>query len=261
MTTSHELAASLVQWHDERRPFVPFAKQAGIANLKAAYDVQDTFVAHCRQRRHSQALGYKVGLTSPRMQAMCGIDTPVAGVVLAADVHPSSASIPLGNYVHLGIEFEIGVRMGRDLDAGQLPTSLAEMAEAVDAVCPAVELVDDRNADYKNFDVLSGVADNAWNAGAVLGEFHTEWPDLAEVKMTVERNGEVIDSGYGRDILGHPFEPLLWLTRHLAGRGQAIRRGDVVLTGSVVPTRFPSPGETYRVSLDGLGDVTLNLTA
>src|SRR5919199_6310706 len=96
MTTSHELAARLVQWHDERRPFIPFAKQAGIADLNAAYDVQDTFVAHCRQRRQSRVVGYKVGLTSPRMQAMCGIDTPVAGVVLAADVHASSASIRLG---------------------------------------------------------------------------------------------------------------------------------------------------------------------
>ena len=41
----------------------------------------------------------------------------------------------------------------------------------IDGVCAAIEIVDDRNADYANLDVLSLVADNSWNGGIVLSEF------------------------------------------------------------------------------------------
>jgi 2-oxo-3-hexenedioate decarboxylase/2-keto-4-pentenoate hydratase len=69
----------------------------------------------------------------------------------------------------MGVEFEIAVRLKRDFAPEGVP-SLAEVA-AADAVYPAVEIVDDRRADYRALDVLSLIADNSWNAGIVLGDF------------------------------------------------------------------------------------------
>ena len=43
-----------------------------------------------------------------------------------------------------------------------------EVAAAVDAVAPDYEVIDDRNSPYP-LDMLSLVADNAWNEGIVLG--------------------------------------------------------------------------------------------
>ena len=98
------------------------------------------------------------------------------------------------------------------------------MAEAVDAVCPAIEIIDDRHADYRNLEVLSVIADNAWNAGIVLGDFVRSWPDLASIEGIVSVNGEKTDRGFGRDVLGHPFHPVAWLASHLAPKRNAVAR-------------------------------------
>ena len=43
--------------------------------------------------RGAAAVGYKIGLTTRRMQEMCGIDSPIAGVVLADRVYASGACL------------------------------------------------------------------------------------------------------------------------------------------------------------------------
>lgn len=227
--------------------------------MKAAYAAQAALVQQMSGVAGSRPAGYKVGLTSPRMQAMCGVDQPIAGVVLASRMHRSSAAIATSRYNHLGIEFEIGVRLGRDLQ-GVKPVTVDVIGAAVDGVCAAVELIDDNHADYNRFDVLACVAENAWNAGIVLGAFATSWSDLAAAEGIAYRDGAEFDRGFGRDVLGHPFASVAWLAGHLAATGGGLRKGDVVLTGSIVPTRFPKPGEAYRFAVAGVGAVDLTIS-
>ena len=132
------------------------------------------------------------------------------------------------------------------------------MAQAVDAVAPAFEIIDDRNADYAALDVLSLLADNSWNAGVVVGEFVTPPEQHADVLGLVQLNGETVDQGHGREALGHPYEPVRWLAGHLASRGKGLRAGDIVMTGSLVNTRFPGPGERYQFDVAGIGAVSVS---
>lgn len=259
MTAPDSLARTLVREHDAAARFQPFAAANGIGDMAAAYRVQSAFVELLSRTPAARPAGYKVGLTSPRMQAMCGVDQPIAGVVLANRIHRSGATIGTPDYGRLGIEFEIAVRLGRDLPSANAAYTLETISNAVEGVCAAVELVDDRHADYKAFDVLSVVADNSWNAGIVHGEFTASWPDLREVEGTAYRNGTELDRGFGRDVLGHPFASLAWLANHLAANGGRLRRGDIVMTGSLVPTRFPTAGEDYRFAVTGIGDVALKI--
>jgi 2-keto-4-pentenoate hydratase len=262
MTDAAEIAGEILRWHAQRQRFEPFAARFGIGDVGSAYDVQDIVVRRRCEDRGAKPAGYKIGLTSARMQTMCGIDSPIAGVVLGTDVHASGASVPLSRFVRLGIEFELAVLIGGEVDPAQVPASIAETAAIVEAICPAIELVEDRDADYsKGLDALSLVADNSWNGGIVLGEFRTAFPDAGDIAAEVTLNGETIDHGNSRDALGHPFAPVAWLAKHLASRGQALRRGDVVMTGSIVPTRFPKPGERYRLTLEGVGALEIALTA
>ena len=248
-----EAASALIRDHALKRNITPFARDWGAADLTDAYAIQAAYVERMLAA-HGRRVGYKIGLTSARMQKMCSIDHPVAGVVLANRLQPSGVRLQLGDLVHLGIEFEICVRLGRSLSPRETPYEMSEVAEAVSAVCPAFEVIDDRNSAYP-LDLLSLVADNAWNEGIVQGEYRTSWPDLAAARGTVERNGEVIDQGYGRDVLGHPFEPLRWLANHLREQGRTLHTGEIVSTGSLVTTRFPSAGETYRFTVEGIGAV------
>lgn len=259
-------AASVAEWlmheHGSARLFQPFAAKWGIDTISRAYEVQRAFVGLQARARNVSRAGYKIGLTSPSMQAMCGIDTPVAGVVLGDRVHASGVHLDRADHGRFGIEFEIAVRIGHCLSPGDRPFTLADVEAAVDAVAPAIEIVDDRHCDYVSLDVCSLVADNAWNAGIVLGDFRSPWPELADVtgEVSVDRAG-VVHRGRGRDVLGHPLLPVVWLANHLAAEGASLLAGEVVLTGSMVTTKFPAGPGHYRFDVSGLGAVELTLTS
>jgi 2-keto-4-pentenoate hydratase len=159
----------------------------------------------------------------------------------------------------LGLEFEIAVRIKSDVGASETPHTAETVAPHIDGVCAAIELVDDRSADYAGLDVRSLVADNSWNAGIVLSDFCADWPDLAAVRGKASKDGAAIGEGFGRDILGHPFNSVAWLARQLASRGDGLRAGQVVMTGSVMKTIFPSEAASYRFELEGIGAVAVRV--
>jgi 2-keto-4-pentenoate hydratase len=252
-------AEALVNEHRSGARFQPFATTFGLASVGDAYAVQREYVRLQMQARRTSVSGHKIGLTSKRMQEMCGINSPIAGVVLQDRARVSGASLRVSDYGRLGLEFEIAVRMGRDLVHDGRTLEIADVAAAVDAICPAFEIIDDRHADYGNLEILSLIADNAWNAGIVLGDFAKSWPDLAAIEGIVSTDGNVVDRGFGRDVLGHPFYSVAWLATHLAATGTKLRAGDIVMTGSLALTRFPDRACTYCFGLDGLGAVEVSI--
>jgi 2-keto-4-pentenoate hydratase len=252
-------AETLMREHSEGVTYKPFAAAHDITTAEDAYAVQREYVRLLMQSRGTKAAGYKIGLTTPRMQAMCGIESPVAGVILQDRVHASPARIDASAYGRVGLEFEIAVRLGKDLVPTGSTPNIADVTAAVDGVCPAVEIIDDRGADYRLLDALSLIADNAWNGGIVLGDFTQSFPDLAAIEAVVSVGGEVIDRGFGRDVLGHPFHSVAWLATHLAAQGSRLRAGDIVMTGSVVTTKFPDRSTSYHYELTGCGAVELSV--
>jgi 2-keto-4-pentenoate hydratase len=187
------------------------------------------------------------------MQQFCKIDHPIGGVVLAKRVHRSGATVQRRDYGRLGLEFEVAVRFKSDVPV--MAQTRETVAPHIDGVCAAIELVDDRSADYGSLDVRSLVADNSWNAGIVLSEFATTWPDLEAMLGRATRDGTAIGEGFGRDILGHPFNSAAWMATQLASRGEGIKAGQVVMTGSVMKTVFPEEAGNYRFEFAGLGSV------
>ena len=77
----------------------------------------------------------------------------------------------------------------------------------------------------------------------------------------VHANGQVVDRGFGRDVLGDPFVALAWLANHLAARGECLQAGQVVMTGSLVTTRFPSEDTVFRYELGGIGTASVTVVA
>lgn len=230
-----------------------------IATLSDAYKIQAEFVELVMLDRGASRAGYKIGLTTKRMQAMCGIDQPVAGVILSDSIHETGYALHLSDFGHLGLEFEIAIRLGRDFDSRDAPFDMADVLRAVDAVCPAIELIDDRHADYSSLDVKALVADNAWSAGLIIGEFRSDWPDLDSVIGVVSSNNYVVDKGSGGDVLGHPLNPLVWLANQLGSQGRGLRAGDLISTGSLVTTRFPTAGGHFHFDVENLGPVELTI--
>ena len=93
------------------------------------------------------------------------------------------------------------------------------------------------------------------------GEIVTTPAVRVGIDQIVSVDGKAIDRGAGRDVLGHPFHPVAWLATHLAAQGTALRAGDIVMTGSVVTTKFPDQASTYVFDVTGLGAVELTIDA
>jgi 2-keto-4-pentenoate hydratase len=251
-------AETLLAEHKANVLFKPLGPELGPRTISDAYDIQQQYVALLRGE-HGDTIGYKVGLTSEAMQKFCGIGHPIAGVVLEKRLHRSGATVRRSEFGRLGLEFEIAVRIKSDVPAAQKPYTAGMIEPHIGGVCAAIEVVDDRSADYSKLDVLALVADNSWNAGIVLSDFVPKWPDLEDVLGTATRNNVAIGEGHGRDILGHPFNSVAWLATHLASRGEGLKAGQVVMTGSVMKTIFPVEDAGYGFSLDGIGKVSVNV--
>jgi 2-keto-4-pentenoate hydratase len=253
-------AEALLAEHKANQRFKSLGPPAAPATISDAYDIQEQYVTLLRGE-HGDAVGYKVGLTSATMQAFCRIDHPIAGVVLASRLHRSGTTVRRSDFGRLGLEFEIAVRIESDVPVTSMPHTAETIRPHIDGVCAAVELVDDRNADYASLDVRSLVADNSWNGGIVLSEFATTWPDLESVLGRATNDRVAIGEGYGRDILGHPFNSVAWLATQLASRGENLKAGQVVMTGSVMKTVFPSEDANYRFDLERIGFVEVQVRA
>jgi 2-keto-4-pentenoate hydratase len=258
-----EQAARLLhEAHERREPFRPLPGALAPHTGEAAYEIQDAFVALRAQKRGAIA-GYKIALASPQMRRFVGVEAPQAGVIFESTVLRTPASVRAADYLRLIVEFEIAVELAEDLPAADAPFSRERVAQAVGAVMPALELADDRQADYAQLAThpFELIADNTWNEGAVLGYPVTEWRalDLAAARGRALINGEPVGEGAGADAMGHPFDSVAWVADHLAALSRGLVRGNFVITGSIITSKNVRPGDLVQFAVDGLGDVELRV--
>jgi len=259
---STQAAKRLFDAHERRERFTPLPPELAPRTESEAYAIQDAFVA-LRAEKLGALAGYKIALTSPEMRRFVGVDTPQAGVMFVSTLHRSPARVRAADYVRLIVEFEIAIRIADDLPAADKPFFRERVAQSVGAVMPALELADDRNADYKALPKhpFELIADNCWNEGAVLGAPVEDWKaiDLAAVRGIATINGNKVGEGRGADVMGHPLDALAWLADHLASLGRGLLRGDVVITGSIVTSKTVTTGDRVVFDVEGLGKVELRV--
>jgi 2-keto-4-pentenoate hydratase len=232
------------------------------APLDDAYRIQDALHRVMAASGRGEIAGWKIALTSKAMQQMTGVDQPAAGAIFSKVVHASPARVDVAAYHHLGVEFEVAVRLGEALPASGGPWTRASVAGKVAACLPAFELVEDGDADYKTLDAFTLVAQNTWNGGVVLGAPSADWRavDLEGAATRCWVNDEPGGQGKTGDAMGHPFEAVAWLANLLNRRGRTLERGMIVMTGSSITTKFPSRGDRVRFVIAGLGEVRLEAT-
>jgi 2-keto-4-pentenoate hydratase len=89
-----------------------------------------------------------------------------------------------------------------------------------------------------------------------------EWAalDLARLTARLTINGREIGIGKGGDVMGNPLNALAWLADKLAAARTPLRRGMIVMTGSMVPIQYPAAGDQVVVEVSGLGITELAVT-
>jgi 2-keto-4-pentenoate hydratase len=208
-------------------------------------------------------VGFKIGATGARMQAYLGLDAPIGGVMLAADVHQSPSTLAFADFVKPGVECEIAVRLGRDLPHG--PCDAERAAASIADVFAGIEVVENHYAaDAPSVGVLTIASDRMYHAAAVLGAKPATPFDpraMATLRGTMTVDGVLRDSGEGTGLLGDPLRCLMWLAESpLAAAFGGLRAGQVVLLGSVTPPLWLDAPATVTVAFDGLPPVNVRLS-
>ncbi len=254
-----EKAERIAALFRERRQIDILMPELMPADLDEAYRIRQCFEEIGVARGRGAVAGFKIGLTTPIMQRLCGVEEPCYGAIFAGEVHHRRAELAAGNYCRLGIETEIAVQLGEDLPHGSDPE---RVAAAVENVMAAIELLEDLRHDYQRLSAAAMVAGNVWNAGIVLGSPVSDWRrlDLAQLTARLSINDREIGRGKGGDVMGNPLHALAWLADKRAAQGTPLRQGQIVMTGSMVPIQFPAAGDRAIVEVEGLGTAELEAT-
>ena len=220
----------------------------------AQFSLQDLFVTGGR----GLLAGHKIALTSKPMQALCGVDHPIAGGLFSKDIRYAPCDIRLTDFQHVGIEFELAFEIGDAVLSTSPPFDPRSVREIVAECRPCFELVEDRCADYDTLTAIGLAADNAWSGGVVLGPSLENWEtlDLDNLPVTLFYNDEAPQ--HANTGAADPLGSLAWVGNHLFDYGRRLEPGHIVITGSTMETRFPKPGDRIRYDIDGLAEVAVH---
>ena len=254
-----KIAKYLHESHASKSRFQNLAGDLAPDSVFDAYKVQKALNRLWEQGGRGTVAGYKIALTSKAIQELVGVDKPVGAAIFSSTVHQSPAKIELDQFVRLGLEFEIAFEIAEDIPKKSL--YYAESVGAfVKAIMPAFELIEDRDADYSNLDPMTLIADNAWCGGVVLGSPRYDWQsiDLSSTPVDLLFNGIVERANTG-DAMGNPLNALAWLANLLAEQGRPLKKGNIVMSGSTLATKFLTRGDHAIYNVDGVGSVEVQI--
>jgi 2-keto-4-pentenoate hydratase len=274
-STQRTTAAELL-WAAERdlAPIGPLTETFPGIDVVDAYEIQ---LSNIRRKLTAGARvrGHKVGLSSPVMQQMMGVDEPDYGHLLDSMVLPQDAPVPAGRYCYPRIEVEIGYVLGSALPGAGCTE--ADVLAATEYIVPSLELIDSRITDWR-IKLADTIADNASSAGVILGaerktpaELAAAGTDLSNIDAVLYQKGgptggaggptggegwAEIARGNTSAVLGNPTACVAWLARKVADFGVKLEAGHLIIPGSCTRAIDARPGSAFRAEFAGLGTVT-----
>jgi 2-keto-4-pentenoate hydratase len=248
-------ARELYQAERTKRTLRPFTeKYSGIAP-EESYRIQLALI-EIKKADGAKIVGKKIGLTSKAMQKMLNVDQPDYGHILDSMVLQDGAVFSISELIQPKIEPEIAFILDRELKGpGVTPSAVLS---ATRFVVPALEIIDSRIESWK-IKLCDTIADNASSGRIVLGNSrkHVDDIDLKLIGMVLEKNGDVIQTGAGGAVLGHPAVAVAWLANAVGQFGVSLGAGEVIMPGALCAAADVAAGDLLQASFDGLGAVSV----
>jgi 2-keto-4-pentenoate hydratase len=193
----------------------------------------------------------------------CAVPLPKAPVILSpipksGIVRSSPCRVP-GSAGQ--IEPEVAFVLSRDLPARGAAYTEAELRAAIGESHFVLELLRTSYANKADASSVEILADAYNNLGLLVGPPIPNALDrpLETLHVTITGGGRTIHDRDGRHPSGHPLKALSWLVQFLNGRGQGLKAGEVVTTGSYAGIVEVPVGVPLRVQLGDLGVIEVEL--
>jgi 2-oxo-3-hexenedioate decarboxylase len=224
--------------------------------IEDAYAIQLLNVQR-RWARGERRAGYKMGLTSRAKMQQVGVSEVIWGRLTDAMRLEEGGVLSLSRYVHARVEPEIAYIIGKPLSGN---VSAAEALAAVEAVAPAMEIIDSRYKNFK-FSLPDVIADNSSSSGFYVGAWAKPDTDVSNLGIIVEVNGRAVQVGSSAAILGNPVRSLVSAARLVGRAGESLMPGDIVLAGGATAAHALTVGEHIRTVFQTLGAVSFTVGA
>ncbi|WP_131815114.1 2-keto-4-pentenoate hydratase [Mycolicibacterium holsaticum] len=254
MSDPRVMADALIAAQRDRVPIAPFTKANPFLTVETAYKAQ-SLVIDDRVQAGERVIGAKLGFTSRVKRLALGIEDPVYGLLTSGMVVPFGEPIQLDELIHPRAEPELAFLIGETITPLTPP---AGVLSAVEAVIPAIEVMDSRYND--SFRLADSIADSAGASRVVLsaqGRPPSELVGLHVLGCLFRHQGGV-ETAAGGAVLGHPAAALAWLATTLGDRGERLEAGSIVLSGGLTSSTALQPGAVVSAEFDGLGMVQLH---
>jgi 2-keto-4-pentenoate hydratase len=233
-------ASRIRQWaaghladYDARKPGTIFAKGV-VLDVAQGYELQAA-VADLRRDRGERLIGYKVGCTSPRIKDQLGIDHCVSGRLYETEQHTPGVELSRQNFANLAIEGELAIELSHEpsdesfSDTG-IPACIAR-------VFPVIEL---HHHIFRGDQPSAGelIANNALHAGFIAGSGVSiadivGEPSPNSSSLSIFANDRLLEECSGPSLVQTIRSSLRWLTAVVHERGEQLRAGQIILTGSI----------------------------
>ncbi|MDA8049409.1 MAG: fumarylacetoacetate hydrolase family protein [Rhodospirillales bacterium] len=251
------VAEVLLRERRAHRKLIPFPAGAGPAS-----EAEGIAAQHALAERMGglPPAGFKIGATAKHMQAYLGLDGPLAGFMPAGGLYASGIRLRFADFQTPAVECELAMRLAADLLAG--PCSPERAGAAVGTVSAAIEIVENRYPDLREFGVPALIADQMFHAAAVLGAGDPDWRrlDLKAITGRILVNQSPRGDGKGEELMGDPLAALAWLASSpLAAAFGGLKEGQVVMLGTVTPAVWLLGPATVEVHFAPLSPVLLTL--
>jgi 2-keto-4-pentenoate hydratase len=256
MLTDSQIEAAAEAFHrarSDRKPLSTLPPENRPTTLGEAYRIQRAY-----DRRAAESVaGYKIGAASAASQKLVNATEPFLARVFASACFKSRARLPHSDFFLPGVEAEYAFEIGSDLPPRAEPYVRDEIAAAISAVHPVIEICDNRFTDWRSTDLMQIIADNGFFGALVVGKRETNWrtADLGLNEVVMKVDGEVRGRGCCEAVLGNPIDGVVWMANELSRQSIGLAKGQLVPIGTWTGLHFVSSGSRVVAEFGALGAV------
>ena len=241
----HHANDHLLQAELDKKAVTPLTDLYPDMTVDEAYQVQIRAIDQ-KVSNGEQFVGKKIGLTSLAMQELLGVDQPDYGHLLDSMEIRNKDAVTLNDLFQPKVEAELAFVLRRK-DLKGPSVTIEDVLDATEYIVPALEIVDSRIVDWR-IKLQDTIADNASCGLFVLGDkrFSATEMDLPKVQMNLFQNEELMNTGYGAAVLGHPATCVAWLANKLYEYDVILKAGEVILSGALLTKLVLSKKEMVK---------------
>jgi 2-oxo-3-hexenedioate decarboxylase len=234
---------------------IPQFTETTSLDVADAYAVQ-TLALERRRIRGERLVGVKMGLTSRAKMAQVGVSEVIWGRLTDAMRLRDGGTLSRSRYVHPRIEPELAFLLKAPLSGD---VSAVEAMAAVEAIAPALEIIDSRYRNFK-FALPDVIADNSSSSGFVVGSWARPDQDFSNLGLIMEVDGRPVEVGSTAALLGDPVRSLVAAARLAGPVLGELRSGWIILAGGATAAHPLSIGQQVRMVMQNLGSVSIRVT-